>query len=194
MKLALVRSPELFGLLEVRHRPDHMSCRVVELCVYIGADTVFLQWSIIIHPSPHNQPHKKNNTPKHQIPTQQQTHGPRLVAEKFQGGDGVADRVIELSIQIMLEVVPGLRCLLWLGGCFFLFGPGGRRSSVLSFPFFSPTPTHLHAYAGAGPEPVGAHPGAVRGLRAHLLQDHRDAPRRRHHARGGRQRRRCVQQ
>jgi len=30
-------------------------------------------------------------------------HGSRLVKEKFQGKDGVADRVIELSIQIMLE-------------------------------------------------------------------------------------------
>lgn len=47
MKLALVRSPELFELLEV--------------------------------------------------------HGPRLVRERFQGCDGAADRVIELSIQIMLE-------------------------------------------------------------------------------------------
>lgn len=47
MKLALVRSPELFRLLEV--------------------------------------------------------HGPRLVQERFQGNDGAAARVIELSIQIMLE-------------------------------------------------------------------------------------------
>lgn len=45
---------------------------------------------------------------------------------------------------------------------------------------------------GAGPEPVGADAGAVRGLRAHLLQDHRDAPRGGHHARGGGQRRRWV--
>eukprot|EP00180_Rhodochaete_pulchella_P000615 Plantae.Rhodophyta-Rhodochaete_pulchella.ctg14525.p1 GENE.Plantae.Rhodophyta-Rhodochaete_pulchella.ctg14525~~Plantae.Rhodophyta-Rhodochaete_pulchella.ctg14525.p1 ORF type:complete len:419 (+),score=64.51 Plantae.Rhodophyta-Rhodochaete_pulchella.ctg14525:179-1258(+) len=47
MKLALVRSEELFGLLE--------------------------------------------------------EHGTRLIEERFQGQDGVADRVIELSIQIMLE-------------------------------------------------------------------------------------------
>jgi hypothetical protein len=31
------------------------------------------------------------------------------VAEKFQGADGVADRVIELSIQIMLEVRKSVR-------------------------------------------------------------------------------------
>ncbi|CAM9260300.1 unnamed protein product [Discosporangium mesarthrocarpum] len=30
-------------------------------------------------------------------------HGPRLVQQRFQGSDGVADRVIELSVQIMLE-------------------------------------------------------------------------------------------
>ncbi|CAM9767483.1 unnamed protein product [Pylaiella littoralis] len=30
-------------------------------------------------------------------------HGPRLVRERFQGADGVSDRVIELSVQIMLE-------------------------------------------------------------------------------------------
>ncbi|CAM9843620.1 unnamed protein product [Chrysoparadoxa australica] len=32
-----------------------------------------------------------------------ESHGARLVKERFQGKDGVADRVIELSIQIMLE-------------------------------------------------------------------------------------------
>jgi 3-dehydroquinate synthetase len=32
-----------------------------------------------------------------------EAHGPRLVRERFQGADGAADRVIELSIQIMLE-------------------------------------------------------------------------------------------
>jgi 3-dehydroquinate synthetase len=32
-----------------------------------------------------------------------ETHGPRLVRERFQGADPAADRVIELSIQIMLE-------------------------------------------------------------------------------------------
>lgn len=32
-----------------------------------------------------------------------EAHGARLVDERFQGEDGVADRVIELSIQIMLE-------------------------------------------------------------------------------------------
>mmetsp|Transcript_3229 Transcript_3229/g.9852 ORF Transcript_3229/g.9852 Transcript_3229/m.9852 type:complete len:433 (-) Transcript_3229:233-1531(-) len=30
-------------------------------------------------------------------------HGPRVIAEKFQGADGVADRIIELGIQLMLE-------------------------------------------------------------------------------------------
>ncbi|CAN0130357.1 unnamed protein product [Ectocarpus fasciculatus] len=30
-------------------------------------------------------------------------HGARLVRERFQGADGVSDRVIELSVQIMLE-------------------------------------------------------------------------------------------
>jgi 3-dehydroquinate synthase len=32
-----------------------------------------------------------------------EAHGARLVRERFQGQDGVADRVMELSIQIMLE-------------------------------------------------------------------------------------------
>jgi 3-dehydroquinate synthetase len=32
-----------------------------------------------------------------------ETHGPRLVRERFQGADPAADCVIELSIQIMLE-------------------------------------------------------------------------------------------
>lgn len=48
--------------------------------------------------------HLANTTNPNQPTTQPQAHGPRLVAEKFQGADGVADRVIELSIQIMLEV------------------------------------------------------------------------------------------
>lgn len=47
---------------------------------------------------PNNHTKPPNTNPKNQA------HGPRLVAEKFQGADGVADRVIELSIQIMLEV------------------------------------------------------------------------------------------
>ncbi|CAM9308685.1 unnamed protein product [Choristocarpus tenellus] len=32
-----------------------------------------------------------------------EVHGSRLVREQFQGSDGVADRVIQLSVQIMLE-------------------------------------------------------------------------------------------